>query len=128
MQATVTGLSQFDSRAADLVRAYGGDARAVMRFVQVRGAIPAILSGFRVAAPNAVLGAILAEFGGGGRWGLGAYLLCSLGRGEPARPWGVGLTATLIAGLSYALFDAISAGCWAHRGRSRRTLQRRLRH
>ena len=109
MQATVTGLSQYDSRAADLVRAYGGGGRAVMRFVQVRGAIPAILSGFRVAAPNAVLGAILAEFGGGGRWGLGAYLLGSLGRAEPARLWGIGLTATLIAGLSYALFAALSA-------------------
>ena len=109
MQATVTGLSQYDSRAADLVRAYGGGGRAVMRFVQVRGAIPAILSGFRVAAPNAVLGAILAEFGGGGRWGLGAYLLGSLGRGEPDRLWGIGLTATLIAGLSYAVFAALSA-------------------
>ena len=109
MQATVTGLTQFDSRAADLVRAYGGGSRAVMRFVQFRGAVPAILSGFRVAAPNAVLGAILAEFGGGGRWGLGAYLLGSLGRGEPARLWGIGLVATLIAGLSYALFAILSA-------------------
>jgi sulfonate transport system permease protein len=109
MQATVTGLTQFDSRSADLVRAYGGGRWGVMRFVQFRGAVPAILSGFRVAAPNAVLGAILAEFGGGGRWGLGAYLLGSLGRGEPARLWGIGLTATLIAGLSYALFAAISA-------------------
>jgi sulfonate transport system permease protein len=45
-----------------------------------------------------VLGAILAEFGGGGRWGLGSYLLGSLGRGEPARLWGIGLVATLIAG------------------------------
>lgn len=109
MQASVTGLSQFDSRAADLVRAYGGGRASVLRFVQVRGAVPAILSGFRVAAPNAVLGAILAEFGGGGRWGLGAYLLGSLGRGEPARLWGIGLTATLIAGLSYAVFALISA-------------------
>jgi sulfonate transport system permease protein len=109
MQATVTGLSQFDTRAADVVRAYGGGPSAVMRRVQLRGAIPAILSGFRVAAPNAVLGAILAEFGGGGRWGLGAYLLGSLGRAEPDRLWGIGLIATLIAGLSYAVFAVISA-------------------
>lgn len=109
MQATMTGLLQYDSRAADLVRAYGGGNSAIMRFVQLRGAIPAILSGFRVAAPNAVLGAILAEFGGGGRWGLGAYLLGSLGRAEPARLWGIGLTATAIAGLSYAIFAVLSA-------------------
>lgn len=108
MQATVTGLTQFDSRAGDVVRAYGGGRGAVLRLVQLRGAVPAILSGFRVAAPNAVLGAILAEFGGGGRFGLGAYLLGSLGRAEPDRLWGIGLVATLIAGLSYALFALIS--------------------
>ncbi|MES2541804.1 MAG: ABC transporter permease subunit, partial [Pseudomonadota bacterium] len=108
MQATVTGLSQYDTRAADIVRAYGGGRGAVLRLVQIRGAVPAILSGFRVAAPNAVLGAILAEFGGGGRFGLGAYLLGSLGRGEPDRLWGIGLVATVIAGLSYGVFALIS--------------------
>lgn len=108
MQATVTGLTQFDTRAADVVRAYGGGRVAVMRLVRLRGAVPAILSGFRVAAPNAVLGAILAEFGGGGRFGLGAYLVGSLGRAEPDRLWGIGLVATLIAGLSYAALAVMS--------------------
>lgn len=109
MTATVVGLSQYDSRSADVVRAYGGGNWKVMRLVRLRGAIPDILGGLRIAAPNAVLGAILAEFGGGGRWGLGTYLLGSLGRGEPARLWGIGLMATLIAGLSYAIFALISA-------------------
>jgi ABC-type nitrate/sulfonate/bicarbonate transport system permease component len=104
MQATVTGLTQFDARAGDVIRAYGGGSWALMRFVQLRNALPAVLSAFRVAAPNAVLGAILAEFGSGGRWGLGSYLLGSLGRADPARLWGIGLTATAIAGLSYAVF------------------------
>jgi len=109
MSATVIGLSQYDSRSADLVRAYGGGNWLVLKLVRVRGAIPDILSGLRIAAPNAVLGAILAEFGGGGRWGLGTYLLGSLGRGDPARLWGIGLVATLIAGLSYAVFALISS-------------------
>ncbi|OYU19521.1 MAG: ABC transporter permease [Rhodobacteraceae bacterium PARR1] len=109
MQATVTGLRHFDSRAADVVRAYGGGPGAVLWRVQARGAVPALLSGFRVAAPNAVLGAILAEFGGGGRFGLGSYLLGSLGRAEPDRLWSIGLVATAIAGLSYAVFALISA-------------------
>ena len=88
MTATVIGLSQADSRATDVIRAYGGTRWDILRRVQFRGALPSILAGLRVAAPNAVLGAILAEFGGGGRWGLGAYLLGSLGRGEPDRLWG----------------------------------------
>lgn len=105
MSATVIGLSQADSRATDVIRAYGGSRWDILRRVQFRGAMPSILAGLRVAAPNAVLGAILAEFGGGGRWGLGAYLLGSLGRGEPDRLWGIGLVATLIAGLSYGVFS-----------------------
>ncbi|MGL4280046.1 MAG: ABC transporter permease [Albidovulum sp.] len=109
MTATVVGLSQYDTRSADVVRAYGGKNWQVMKLVRLRGAIPDILSGLRIAAPNAVLGAILAEFGGGGRWGLGTYLLGSLGRGDPARLWGIGLTATVIAGLSYLVFAVISA-------------------
>lgn len=104
MTATVLGLSRFDSRGADVVRAYGGGRMALLRHVQARGALPVVLSGLRIAAPNAVLGAILAEFGGGGRWGLGTYLLGSLGRGEPARLWGIGLVATAIAGLGYLAF------------------------
>ena len=108
MTATVIGLSQSDSRALDVVRAYGGGRRDQLRLVQLRGAIPSILSAFRIAAPNAVLGAILAEFGGGGRWGLGNYLLGSLGRGEPDRLWGIGLVATAIAGLSYLAFALLA--------------------
>ena len=108
MTATVIGLSQTDSRAVDVIRAYGGNRWDILRRVQFRGALPSILAGLRVAAPNAVLGAILAEFGGGGRWGLGAYLLGSLGRGEPDRLWGIGLVATLIAGLSYGFFALLA--------------------
>ncbi len=109
MTATVVGISQADSRATDMVRAYGGGRVKVLTMVQLRGALPSILSGFRIAAPNAVLGAILAEFGGGGdRWGLGVYLLGSLGQGMPTRLWGIGLVATAIAGLSYLAFALIA--------------------
>jgi sulfonate transport system permease protein len=109
LTATVIGLTQSDSRTTDLIRAYGGTRFDILRRVQFRGALPSILAGLRVAAPNAVLGAILAEFGGGGRWGLGAYLLGSLGRGEPDRLWSIGLVATVIAGLSYGAFAFLAA-------------------
>lgn len=109
MTATVVGLTQADARAVDVVRAYGGGKWAALRFVQWRNALPTILSGLRIAAPNAVLGSILAEFGGGGRWGLGVYLLGSLGRAEPDRLWGIGLVATGIAALAYFAFAALSA-------------------
>ena len=112
MTATVVGLIQIDSRTVDVVRAYGGGEGSILRFVRLRSAMPAILSGLRIAAPNAVLGAILAEFGGGGRWGLGAYLLGSLGRADPERLWGIGLVATAISALAYLTF-ALVAGRFA---------------
>ncbi|SFO91187.1 ABC-type nitrate/sulfonate/bicarbonate transport system, permease component [Cohaesibacter marisflavi] len=108
MSATVTGIQQTDRRIVDVVHAYGGRQWKTLIYAQMRSAIPAILSGLRVAAPNAVLGSILAEFGGGGRFGLGVYLIGSLGRGEPDRLWGIGLSATVIAGLAYLLFSLIA--------------------
>lgn len=108
MTATVIGLTQIDQRSADVVRAYGGGGWKIMWLVRLRSALPTILGGLQVAAPNAVLGAILAEFGGGGRWGLGTYLLGSLGRADPARLWGIGLIATAMAGLAYLLFSFVS--------------------
>ena len=108
MTAMAVGLRVIDPRAADLVRTYAGSRWALMRWVRLRSSLPALLGGLRVAAPNAVLGAILAEFGGGGRWGLGTYLLGSLGQANPARIWGIGLTATLIAALAYFAFALIA--------------------
>lgn len=108
MTAMQVGLTQIDPRTADVVRAYGGGATAVMRFVRLRTSLPALLGGLRVAAPNAVLGAILAEFGGGARWGLGTYLLGSLGQANPARLWGIGLSATAISGLAYLVFALVA--------------------
>jgi sulfonate transport system permease protein len=107
MTATVIGLTQADNRSLDVVRAYGGNRWASVRLVQFRSALPSILGGLRITAPAAVLGAILAEFGGGGRFGLGTYLLGSLGRADPPRLWGIGLMATLIAGLAYAVFALV---------------------
>ncbi|QRM53198.1 ABC transporter permease subunit [Sinorhizobium sp. BG8] len=108
MTATVTGITQTDRRMIDLVHAYGGGRWKTLILAQARSALPSILTGLRIAAPNAVLGSILAEFGGGGRFGLGAYLIGSLGRAEPDRLWGIGLCATLLAGLAYALFSLIA--------------------
>jgi ABC-type nitrate/sulfonate/bicarbonate transport system permease component len=101
MVATVLGLTQLDPRLRDLVQVYGGREAALLRFVRWRSGLPTLLSGLRVAAPAAVLGSLLAEFGSGGSAGLGTYLIGSLGRADPARLWGIGLVATLISAFAY---------------------------
>ncbi len=108
MVATVLGLSQVDARLCDLVRVYGGGDWAIVRRVRLRSGLPTLLAGLRVAAPAAVLGSLLAEFGSGGNAGLGTYLIGSLGRAEPARLWGIGLSATAISALAYFSVDALA--------------------
>lgn len=107
MVATVAGLGMVDAALVDVVRSSGGDERRVFRLIRLRSALPLTLGGLRVAAPAAMLGALLAEFGGGARWGLGSYLLASLARADPARLWGIGLVATAAAAIGYVVFDAL---------------------
>lgn len=109
MMATLTGLTQADQRLGDLVRAYGGSRWTRLKTVEWRAALPQLLSGLRMSAPAAVLGSIMAEFGGGGRYGLGAYLIGSLGRAEPERLWGIGLVATLLSAAAYMVFAPLGA-------------------
>jgi ABC-type nitrate/sulfonate/bicarbonate transport system permease component len=101
MVMTLLGLRDIDPRPVDVIRSYGGGGLAVLRWLRLRACLPGFLSGLRAAAPAAILGSILAEFGSGARWGLGSFLLGSLGRGNPARIWGIGLTATLMAAMAY---------------------------
>lgn len=107
MVSTLLGLRDVDPRLVDLMHSYGAGPGKVMAMVRFRAALPGLFAGLQVAAPAAVLGAILAEFGGGVRWGLGTYLLGSLGQANPARLWGIGLAATVLAGAAYALFGVL---------------------
>jgi ABC-type nitrate/sulfonate/bicarbonate transport system permease component len=106
--ATLVGLRQIDPRCADLIALYGGGKAALLRHVRLFAALPTMLAGLRMAAPAAVLGAMLGEFGGG-RPGLGALLLSTMGAGNPARAWGVALVATLLSVTLYGLFSLGSA-------------------
>jgi sulfonate transport system permease protein len=107
MAATLVGLRDIDPRLPDVIRTYGGGKNAILRFVRLRSALPAILAGLRTAAPLSVLGAILGEFGSGVRWGLGSFLLGSLGDGDPARLLGIGFAATAMALVGYGVFALI---------------------
>ena len=104
MSAALVGLRDIDPRLPDVIRIYGGDSNAILRFVRLRSALPAIFAGLRVAAPLSILGAMLGEFGSGVRWGLGSFLLGSLGDADPARLLGIGFAATVLASVGYAAF------------------------
>lgn len=106
--ATIVGMRSVDPRLVDVVRVAGGDEYSVTRWIRWRSAIPHVVNAFKISAPAALLGTLLVEFGGGSRWGLGTYLLGSLGQANPARLWGIGLTATIVAAVAYAVFAMIA--------------------
>jgi sulfonate transport system permease protein len=105
MAATLVGLRDVDPRLVDVIATYGGGPTAVMRFVRLRGALPSLFAGLKIAASLSVLGAILGEFGSGERWGLGTYLLGSLSQADSARLWGISIAA---GGLAMAGYGALS--------------------
>jgi sulfonate transport system permease protein len=104
MAATLVGLRDVDPRLSDVIHTYGGGPNQLLRFIRLRSAVPSILAGLRTAAALSVLGAILGEFGSGVRWGLGSFLLGSLGASDPARLWGIALATTAISMVGYSMF------------------------
>jgi len=96
------GLRSADRTSIDLVSAYGGGQWKVMRKVRFKSSLPALFAGLRVAAPAAVLGAIIAEYLGGDN-GLGVSMVASQQSLNVERTWGIALVSTTIAGIGYGL-------------------------
>ncbi len=110
------GLRAADPVVLDLVRAAGGGSVAQLRKVRVRAALPSTFAGLQIAAPAALLGAIIGQFLGGER-GLGVFMVASESAFNVDRTWGIALVCTLIALVGYLVTGAIGRALtpWAHR-------------
>lgn len=95
------GLKSADRTSLDLVRAYGGGSWTQMRKVRLRSSLPYLFSGLRIAAPAAVLGAIIGEWMGS-ESGLGVAMINAQQSLSIERTWGIALAATALSGLAYA--------------------------
>ena len=104
---TVLGLRSVDHATVDLIEVYGGNRFTVLRRARIRAALPSMAVGLQIAAPSALLGAILGEFLGGDS-GLGVFMLNSLAQFEAARTWGAGLVATVLASSLFFLFRMLA--------------------
>ena len=101
------GLRSADKTALDLVYAYGGGSWSMLTKVRLRAALPSLFAALRIAAPAAILGAIIGEYLGG-ESGLGIDYLT----------WGIALVATGLAGLVYGITALIGRAVtpWAPQG------------
>lgn len=97
------GLRSADAAALDLVRAYGGGRWAQLRRVRLVAALPATLAALRVAAPAALLGAIIGEYLGRVTRGLGVAMVVSQTQLDVARTWAIALVSGAVAGGVYGL-------------------------
>ncbi|MET8654620.1 MULTISPECIES: ABC transporter permease [Nocardia] len=103
MVGTVTGLRSADRTSLDLVRAYGGGRWQQLYRVQIIAALPNIFAALKIAAPSAVLGAIIGEYLGGVDSGIGVALTAAQSAYNVPRTWGMALAAAALAGLGYAV-------------------------
>jgi ABC-type nitrate/sulfonate/bicarbonate transport system permease component len=90
--------------ALDLMRAYGASPYATLWRVQLPNALPSLFAALRVAAPLALVGALLAEWLATGK-GLGYLMLAAVTTFELDRMW-AGVTIVTVA--SIALYTLIS--------------------
>jgi len=102
---SLIGLRSADGASLDLIHTLGGRPFDALRKVRLPASVPWLLAGFRVAAPGAVLGAILGEFLGGDR-GLGVAMVNAMATLDTPRVWGLAIVASALAGGGFALAAA----------------------
>lgn len=103
--ATSAGLRAASTQHHDVLSVLGADRRTRFRHLQLPAALPAIADGLKLAAPAAVLGAILGEWFGAPR-GVGIVIVSALQNYQIELLWSA---AVLGAGLSLVAFAAFGA-------------------
>lgn len=98
--ASIVGLRSADVTSLEVVRAYGGGAPAALWKVKVWAALPSLFAGLRIAAPAALLGALIGEYLGANH-GLGAAMIQAQSSFQVARTWSLALVVAALAGAFY---------------------------
>jgi ABC-type nitrate/sulfonate/bicarbonate transport system permease component len=95
------GLRSVDRASLDLVRAYGGGSWTQLTKVRLRSSLPGLFAGMRIAAPAAILGAVIGEWLGA-ESGLGVAMVTSQQQLNVERTWGIALVITAMSAIVYA--------------------------
>lgn len=102
---TLDALSSTDDDLVRLFRSMDASRWHRLRFLELPAAVPAALSGAKIAVAVAVIGAVFAEYAGS-EAGLGHMILQSIPQLETARAWAA---ATVLAAFAVALVVVLSA-------------------
>jgi ABC-type nitrate/sulfonate/bicarbonate transport system permease component len=112
----LVGLRSAEPVMFDVVRAYGGGRVSELVKVRVRAALPSLFAALRIAAPAAILGAIIGEYMGG-ESGMGIAMIASQSGLEVSRTWGLAIVSGLLAAIAYGVTAMIGRALtpWAPR-------------
>lgn len=100
---TLDALGRTDRDTLKLLRTLDASRWSAFRFAEAPAALPAALSGAKIAVAVAVIGAVFAEYAGSSE-GLGHLILQSVPQLETARAWAA---VTVLAAFAVALFYAL---------------------
>ena len=103
----VVGLRAADRTTLDVITAAGGGSWTQLFKVRLRAALPSTFAALQIAAPSAILGAIVGEYLGAQSTGLGIMMIDSESALEIDRTWGIALLCTAIAGVAYLIIGMI---------------------
>lgn len=99
---TMQGLQAADARQRELMHVLSASRTQTLRYLLIPSAVPYIFAGLKIAAPAAVLGAIMAEWAGAER-GVGAMMLYALFSYDTPKVWLSVLLTCLLAASGYGL-------------------------
>ena len=102
---TLDALTAVDAERGRLMRTLGASRWQAFRLAEAPEALPAALSGAKIAVAIAVIGAVFAEYAGSSE-GLGHLVLQAIPQLETARAYAA---VVLLAAFAVALFAALSA-------------------
>jgi ABC-type nitrate/sulfonate/bicarbonate transport system permease component len=113
---TLDGLRSVDPEQHKLMRTLGASRAQTFRWVEAPAALPAALSGARIAVAVGGIAAVFAEYAGSER-GLGHLLLQSIPQLETARAWAAVVVLAALAVVCFVLLGLAERRLapWAHR-------------
>lgn len=112
---TLRGLRQVRPVHRDLMRAYAASPQQQTRFVTIPSALPHFFTGLRIASSLAVISALVAEYFGGPREGLGSAITTAAASSAYARAWAFVIGAILLGLAFFALTTLIERIASRHR-------------
>lgn len=118
---TLRGFRQTTPVHRDLMKAYAATSRQVLRTLTLPTARPFILTGIRIASSLAVISALVAEYFGGPRGGLGSLISTSAASSAYARAWAYVVASIALGLLFYLVTLGLERMLQPHAQRERRS-------